>query len=195
MSATPTRFGGFQTRKQSLRRSRSADVARRFEGLAAPPSGAGDLLAKATVTSRYGRAANLWIPAGLLAVAGLAAAAMMAGCSARKPESTSSGKDQSSDRDCSQSALCLSSLAQTTGGSSTEGGGLGTDDRASGFACGQLMGGGTSAVGTAGTAERSGTGRAARDRRGLADAWPEVRPSSCTSPVPVSPVVLGAGAG
>ena len=174
-----------------LRRSRSANVARRFEGLAAPPTPAGDLQANSTVASRYGRAANLWIPAtlGLLALGGVAAIAMLSGCSARRVESTSKHGPRK-DQNCSQSAVCLSSKTQTSSERSTEGGGLGTDDRASGVASGLSRGGDTRAGGTASEPESTGTGRVARDRRGLADAWPEVRPSSGTSPVPGSPMAL-----
>jgi hypothetical protein len=208
MSATPSRSGGFQTKLSSNRRSRSADVARRFAGLAAPPGSTGDLQAKSTVLNRYGGAGNYIVPAalGLLAVGSIAAIAMLtSGCSARRNETSSNRKDPTWDplrkdptRDPqrSQSALCLSSKAQTTGECSTEGGGLGTDDRASGTACGQSRGGDTGAGGTASKLGSSGTGKAARDRRGLVDAWPEVRPSSCISPVPDSPLAsatVGAG--
>ena len=161
-----------------------------------PQASAGDLLAKSTVLNRYGRAANYLVPAalGLLAVAAVATLSMLAGCTARRTD-TSSKRDPEKDPHRSQSAACLSSKAKTTGECSTEGGGLGTDDRASGIACGQSRGGDTGAGGTASKPESTGTGKAARDRRGLADAWPEVRPSSCISPVPGSPVTSVAGAG
>jgi len=168
MSATTDRSGGSQNRLPSFRRSRSANVARRFEGLAAPPGSTDDLLAKTTVLNRYGGAANL------------------------------QDRDPQKDLDRSRSAVCLSSKAQTMGESSTKGGGLGTDDRASGFACGLSRGGDTRAGGTASKPESSGTGKAARDRRGLVDAWSEVRHSSCISPVPgspMAPLALAAGAG
>ena len=193
MSAThPTHF---QKKLSRRLRSRSATVARRSESYAALPTSTGDLQAKSNVASRIGRAAVLPVPAalGILAVASIATIVMLAGCSARRTE-TSSSRDPGKDQSCSQSAVCLSPLAQTNGARSTKGGGLGTDDRASGVACGKSRGGDTGAGGTASEPESPGTGRVARDRRGLADAWPDVRPSSDASPVPGSPMALVAGA-
>jgi hypothetical protein len=97
---------------------------------------------------------------------------------------------ESLDPSCSQSAACLSSMTQTDGDRSTEGGGLGTDDRASGIASGLSRREDMRAGGTASEPESSGTGKVARDRRGLADAWPMVRPFTDASPVPDSLMAL-----
>lgn len=95
---------------------------------------------------------------------------------------------------CSQAAESLIPEVSTVNGASTEEGGAGLWGRANGVGGLPTADGTTSVGGTVGKRESFGTGRVARDRRGLVHGWPEVRTSSCTSsPVPDSPSVFVQG--
>jgi len=165
MSATHPRTSGSLTALLDFRLSGSADVACRFEGLAALPT-AQILPAQPSVQSD--RAAKGILPTGV--VPAIFAVALMAGCS-------SAGS--SLNRDCSQTAACRSNFAAAPDAPSTEGGELDHQSRArEDVPVPAAEHDDVSAGGTASNQGGSGTGNATRDRRGLVDAWPTVATKS-----------------
>jgi len=190
-----TRTGSLFSSPTQAAKLRAAAVARRFDdspGLpepAGPPRSAAQNAPAMRVVHQQQRTKGpaLWVLLATAVVLALACVAWMSGCSAAQ----ASASPQQKNLDCSQAAARPSCLASTSDNGITEGGVLGHRGGASGVDPVAGQAGTVAAGGTAGNPESSGTGRVARDRRGLVNAWPEVPASSCTSrPVPDSPMVV-----
>jgi hypothetical protein len=172
MSATDRRPGGPHEKDFDPRALEPDDVARPLVELAAQPReqvpAAPGPAGRAATQLRASRQTAQYL-------ATLASMAWLSGCSP--------AESAEFPRVCLQAAAGQSFTAPAPGDVSTEGGGLDFIGRARDVAPVPGSSGTAGAGGAASNQERTGTGRASRDRSGLVDAWPEVRtpPSDLTA--------------